>query len=146
MGVMFYVQMMKIKNTQSDVETTANNVVARLEYLHAGGDTFIVREGMWLLRTRSAEFPRAIFLPMEWEGHLIIFGQTESKDLFALWGDHNRKLQTGKWRVKVVKVLITADNCDPLGGEIGFTLHTDNQLVFDEPAFRLQDCPAAEAS
>ncbi len=133
-GVMYHLQLMNIRNIQCAVETTANNVVAHLEYHHASGDRFVDHKALWLTAGKNgAELTDSAFLGSNAVGRMVFLGLTEGNDLFALLGIQARKLQPGKW---TIKVSITGDNCDPLFGQIGFTWLPEKRLVYTTPAFR----------
>jgi hypothetical protein len=131
---MYYLQLMNIRNTQCAVETTANSVVARLEYHHASGDKFVAQEALWLTAgKKGAKLIHAVFLGSNAVGRMVFLGKTKEGDLVGLLGVQTRKLQPGKW---TIKVSITGDNCDPLIGQIGFTWLPEKRLVYTTPAFR----------
>ena len=120
------------KNIQANVETTANNVTARLEYSHAGGDKFVVERGYWLIK-REGFSPQVVdagvFLGMGQAASLAVLVQPtkdgKQVDVCALVNSRGRPLQPGRWQLGI---LITADNCNPVRGTIELTVTADKKL------------------
>jgi hypothetical protein len=137
-------QVVRIKNTQISVENTANNVVARIEYLHASGDRFVIKEAPWIEvksdRTGRNEITRQC-------STVFLRGDEEQSVVFLLV-DKDRRLMTSADMLNplkelpvgycTAKITVSADNCRPLRGEIGFTLLPEGRLVYDRPAFRYE--------
>ncbi len=130
-GGMYRLQFMNIRNAQLAVETTANNVSACLEFVHAGGDRFFVREALWV--RNGPQVVHNVFLNTNTMERLAILGVDRDGELFAVLRDGAKKLQVGKW---TIRVSITADNCEPLTGDIGFTVLPEKRFMYDTPAFR----------
>jgi len=140
-GMLLLLQLMNIRNTECDVETTANNVVARLEYIHAGGDRFVVKQALWLTKAEERDtlsppepLTSAKFIGTNSAGHLAFLAETQDRVFLApLSTTQVRELNPGRW---TIKVFITADNCDPLAGEIGLVVFPNKRFEYDRPAFR----------
>ena len=126
------IQAMRIKNTQLSVENDANNVRARIEYVHAGGDRFTVREACWLEKGLDST---KVFLPGGETRQLVISLVARNGSVVVSEDMHTtlRELKLGDWRARVT---ITADNAKPLRGEAWFTVVRDSGPVYASPAFR----------
>jgi hypothetical protein len=133
-GETYHLQLMNIRNSQDAVETTANSVVARLEYRHASGDTFVAQRALWLTAGKAGpELVDAVFLGPQVVGRMAFLAMTRERELFALVGGQARKVQPGQW---TIQVSVTADNCQPLSGQIGFTWFPGKAFFYTRPAFR----------
>ena len=133
-GETYTLQLMNVRNSQDAVETTANSVVARLEYRHASGDTFVAQRALWLTAGKAgSELVDAVSLGPQVVGRMASLAITGDGDLFALIGGQARKVQLGQW---TIQVSITADNCQPLSGQIGFTWFPGKGFSYTSPAFR----------
>jgi hypothetical protein len=131
-GQTHHLQLMNVKNAQCSVDRTANNTVARIEYVHASGDHFVIQRGAWMVDGRKGpELVQAVCLGSNAIGKLVFLAQAQDDSTWSTLGI-DKVFQTGRWKVVVS---ITADNCQPLDGEIDFVLLPDNRLVYDTPAF-----------
>jgi hypothetical protein len=133
-------QFFRVKNVQVDVENTANNVTARIEYRHASGDFFSLPEALWVVRRTSGKdisqsYAKRVFLAGNEEQSFVLFLADTGGPLVVSEDFQSplRQLQVGKWTARVT---VTADNCTPLEGEVGFTLLPGFRLHYDSPAFR----------
>jgi hypothetical protein len=127
-------QVATIRNTQVAVRNIAHNVKAYIEYTHAGGDRFCVRDALWIedqartnvVNLSGNESHQLVLLLQARDGRLLV-----SSD-----GNHvERELDVGHWKVRIT---ITGDNCKRLLLEGGFTLLSDgNRLAYDQPALRV---------
>jgi hypothetical protein len=117
-----------IKNVQDAMETTANNVRARVEYRHASGDRLVIDPGGWFLdKPRELTSATSVFLSMGGVGRIVLLVWDRGTKFFApnitpTSFDVGRQLQPGKWKVTVS---VRGDNCRPLqfAMEIKFPLN-----------------------
>ena len=126
------IQAMKVKNTQLSVENDANNVRAKIEYVHAGGDRFTVPEARWVERGLAET---KVFLPGGETRQLVISLVASNGSVVVSEDMHTtlRELKLGDWSAHVT---ITADNAKPLRGEARFTVLRDGRFEYANPAFR----------
>ncbi len=127
-------QVVTIRNTQLAVKNTANNVKASVEYNHAGGNRFIVRDALWIVDGRRWH---VVNLSGNEAQRLVLLSRAKDQTLFASFDENyiGRDLEVGHWNIRI---MIAGDNCDPLVLEGGFTILPDEKrLVYDQPALRV---------
>lgn len=137
-------QVVTIRNVQLAVKNTAHNVEATIEYSHAGGDHFTVRRALWIENHLRAH---VVNLGGNEAQSLVILLQSTDGTLYASVDENyfERELDLGHWNTRIT---ITANNCESLVLEGGFTLFADEtrkRLAYEQPALRAVS-PAAAGS
>ena len=125
-------QVVTIRNTQLALKNTAHNVNASIEYNHAGGDRFCIRDALWIVAGRRYHIAN---LSGNEAQKLVLLSRAKDRTLFASFDENyfGRELDVGHWSVRIT---ITGDNCEPLVLDGGFTILPDDGkgLVYDQPA------------
>lgn len=139
-GVRYNALIANILNVQTSVKNTAN-ATARIEYIHdAGTDRFVTKEAVWLNVTGEdlAEQETAGYIPGGKLRSVLFLLIDEAKRAMMPTGVGNppvRELGIGHW---TAKLSITSETCNPLEGDIGFTVLEDREFRWDQPAFTLR--------
>jgi hypothetical protein len=136
-----YPQLVEIRNTQLAVENTAQNVRARVNYIHADGKQFTVDEATWLSKTElegklvSSNISSSVSLVGNESRYFVLMQIDRDNNHWASKNMTERVnlLDVGKW---AAEIRVSSDTCESLHGIIGFTVLPDKRLVYDRPAFR----------
>jgi hypothetical protein len=136
-----YPQLVEIRNTQLAVENTAQNVRARVHYIHADGKQFTVDEATWLSKTElegklvSSNISSSVSLVGNESRYFVLMQIDRDNNHWASKNMTERVnlLDVGKW---AAEIRVSSDTCESLHGIIGFTVLPDKRLVYDRPAFR----------
>ncbi len=127
-----------VKNDQLSPAKSTHNVRASVEYIHDEQPEFIVESACWWARSPGVGFhnPEIIDLESNERQALPVFAQCALPlPVSAFFGNlTTRSLGLGQWKLRVT---IRADYCEPLVGEIEFT------VVKDHPSGSLRICTAA---
>ena len=140
-GEKYNAQIANIKNTQTATENTTNGAIAQIKYAPAvGRDSFVVKAATWYSiegRDVIVEQTDVSFIPGGQVRSVLLLLIDSTNRVMIPTGVENppvRELGIGHW---TARLSITADNCDPLHGDIGFTILGDRKWDWDKPAFTL---------
>ena len=127
-------QLMYISNIQRDIPLTANNVRARIDYTHADGEKFTIREAIWLENVGTAEFPNRVHIRSAKTGRLCVAIEQREGPFIVIEGTTTRSgiksLRPGKWRLQIT---LSMDNGPLHYATGGFHISEDNRIDYEKP-------------